>query len=160
MRLTVGCIGRLKTGPEKSLAEEYSGRIRQMGKGVGLRQLAIVERPESQRQNVAERMEEEGTALMAALPSGVELVVLDERGSNLGSVEFARLIESHIGSGCSDLAILIGGPDGHGPGIKNKTKHIISLGSMTWPHRLVRVMILEQVYRAVTIMVNHPYHRA
>ena len=76
------------------------------------------------------------------------------------SEAFSRLLQRHLDQGTQDLAFLIGGPDGHSAATRKNAGQLISLGEMTWPHRLVRVMLLEQIYRAVTIMVNHPYHRS
>jgi 23S rRNA (pseudouridine1915-N3)-methyltransferase len=87
-------------------------------------------------------------------------LVLDERGKSLTSAGFSQLLQRHLDQGTQDLAFLIGGPDGHGAEIRKSAGQLISLSEMTWPHRLVRIMLLEQIYRAVTIMVNHPYHRS
>jgi 23S rRNA (pseudouridine1915-N3)-methyltransferase len=77
----------------------------------------------------------------------------------LGTGEFTVLLSRYAAQGIPDLAFLIGGADGHPPAVKSAAAMLLSLGPMTWPHRLVRVMLAEQIYRAVTIMVNHPYHR-
>lgn len=78
----------------------------------------------------------------------------------MSSEGFAQLLQHHLDKGTTDLAFLIGGPDGHSAATRKCAGQLISLGEMTWPHRLVRVMLFEQIYRAVTIMVNHPYHRS
>jgi 23S rRNA (pseudouridine1915-N3)-methyltransferase len=85
--------------------------------------------------------------------------VLDERGKALSSAQFADFLKGHAERGTGDLAFLIGGPDGHAQSAREQAQLVLSLGTMTWPHRLVRVMLAEQIYRAVTILVNHPYHR-
>ncbi len=97
--------------------------------------------------------------LWNAVPPRAFTIVLDEGGKPLSSETFARLLRHHIDAGTQDLAVLIGGPDGHAPATRDKAGLLLSFGPMTWPHRLVRVMLCEQIYRAVTIMVNHPYHR-
>jgi 23S rRNA (pseudouridine1915-N3)-methyltransferase len=158
MRLTLACVGKLKTGPEKAMCEDYASRIPKIGKSIGIKSLTITERMESQRASVEERMAEESEALLASMP-GADLVVFDERGKALSSLQFAKLIETRLAGGVGDLAFLVGGPDGHGAAMRKKASVVIALGSMTWPHRLVRVMVLEQIYRAVTILVKHPYHR-
>ena len=93
------------------------------------------------------------------IPAGASLIAFDERGKTMTSTAFAEVIRRCAASATSDLSLLIGGPDGLSPELRKKANHIIALGAMTWPHRLVRVMVLEQVYRAVTIILNHPYHR-
>ena len=159
MKLHLSCIGRLKSGPEKTLADDYLTRINQLGKSAGLKSLVVHEMAESQKATAAQRGADEAAYLWSTAPSGVTTIVLDERGSSLSSEQFAQLIRKFADSAQSDLAFLLGGPDGHAPETRTKANHVIALGSMTWPHRLARIMVLEQIYRAVTIMVNHPYHR-
>jgi 23S rRNA (pseudouridine1915-N3)-methyltransferase len=104
-------------------------------------------------------MAKEALGLISALPARSSTIVLDERGKALSSAGFADLLKNHLGRGTSDLGLMIGGPDGHGQAIRDSAGFILSLGAMTWPHRLVRTMLAEQIYRAVTILINHPYHR-
>jgi 23S rRNA (pseudouridine1915-N3)-methyltransferase len=120
----------------------------------------VTEQPESAKPTAQLRMAEEAAILRKQFPQQSALLVLDERGTQLTSEAFAKLLENHLARGTGDLAILIGGPDGHDPALRKDAAQVIALGAMTWPHRLVRIMILEQVYRALTIMLNHPYHRA
>jgi 23S rRNA (pseudouridine1915-N3)-methyltransferase len=160
MRLAVIAIGRLKTGPEKTLAEDYQARIAPLGRKAGISAFQAVDFTESQAQTASQRMAEEARMLAAATPPRAFRVVLDERGNPLASAEFAGLLRRHIDQGTADMTFLIGGPDGHDPVFRTGAGLLLSLGPMTWPHRLVRIMLAEQIYRAVTIMVNHPYHRA
>ena len=104
-------------------------------------------------------MAEEARLIATALPPKAYSIVLDERGKPLASAPFAQLLQRHLDSGTPELAFVIGGPDGHAPETRGRAGLLLSLGAMTWPHRLARVMLFEQIYRAVTIMVNHPYHR-
>mgnify|MGYP000223311285 CR=1 FL=1 len=160
MRLMIAAVGRLKAGPERVLASDYEARIAASGRRAGITGLRTVELAESQNHAAPARMEEEARALIATLPPRAMTIALDERGITLGSEAFARLIQRLADGGTPDLAFLIGGPDGHAPDIREGASHILAFGPMTWPHRLVRIMLLEQIYRAITIMVNHPYHRA
>ena len=105
-------------------------------------------------------MAEEARLIEEAVPERAMRVVLDERGKALTSAEFARLIDRCREGGTPDMAFLIGGPDGHAPEIRSGAGQLLCFGPMTWPHRLVRVMLLEQIYRALTIISGHPYHRA
>jgi 23S rRNA (pseudouridine1915-N3)-methyltransferase len=159
VRLTVLAAGRLKAGPEKTLAEDYLARAGALGRRAGLSRVQVNEFADSQAQTAAARMADEAKPLAAALPPRAFTVVLDERGTALTSAAFADLIRQHLDRGTPDLVFLIGGPDGHGQAMRDGAGLLLSLGPMTWPHRLVRVMLFEQIYRAVTIMVNHPYHR-
>jgi 23S rRNA (pseudouridine1915-N3)-methyltransferase len=160
MRLVVISIGRLKQGPERELAERYRGRFDDIGRKLGFRGLEIHEIPESRARDPATRMAEEAAAISAAIPDRSALVALDERGDNLDSAGFAR----HLGRWRDDqiaaTVFAIGGADGLSPDLRRKAKLDIAFGSATWPHQMVRVMLLEQIYRAATILSGHPYHRA
>ncbi len=159
MRLSVLAIGRLKAGPEKLLAGDYQARIEKLGRKAGISKFSIADTAESRGQTAAARRSEEALFFAQALAPRTFTLVLDERGKSLASAAFADILRRHIDGGTENLAFLIGGPDGHAPPNREKAGLLLSLGPMTWPHRLVRVMLLEQIYRAVTIMVNHPYHR-
>lgn len=155
MRLQVLAIGKLKVGPEKTIAEEYQMRLEGLGRKTGIGKLTVRDFAESQAPTTAQRMDDEARNLATSAAT----IVLDERGKTLSSEEFAKLLRHHLDQGTQDLAFLIGGPDGHAPQTRDKADHLLSFGPMTWPHRLVRVMLFEQIYRSVTILVNHPYHR-
>lgn len=160
MRLQVLAIGKLKAGPEKTLAEEYQTRLEGLGRKAGITRLTVTDFAESQARTAGQREDEEARLLSAGLAPKAFTLVLDERGKSMTSEAFSRLLQRHLDRGTQDLAFLIGGPDGHSVAIRKNAGQLLSFGEMTWPHRLVRVMLLEQIYRAVTIMVNHPYHRS
>src|SRR5262245_26620760 len=160
MRIQVSAIGRLKSGPERDLASHYVMRAEASGRTLGITSIAIVEHAESSAISERLRREEEGSRLLSRLSAGATLVALDETGRSLSSGEFAQMIRYEIERGTASLVFLIGGPDGLSDFIRESARGgILSLGRMTWPHRLARVMIAEQIYRAVTILINHPYHR-
>ncbi len=159
MKLIVAAIGRMKSGPEADLLDTYMTRARQQGRSAGITSIAVGDHAESRKSSAASRQAEEAAILLDAVPDGACIVVLDERGDNLSSEQFAALIGRELASGTSDLAFCIGGPDGHGDAMRAAARHTISLGRMTWPHKLARALLAEQIYRAVTILVNHPYHR-
>jgi 23S rRNA (pseudouridine1915-N3)-methyltransferase len=160
MRAQILAIGRLKKGPELALCEEYETRIRGIGRQAGIMQLAIHELAESRLSTALQRQAEEAAIIAQKLAPQAITIVLDERGKSLSSEAFADLMRKHLDRGTQDLSFLIGGPDGHAMQARENAGFILSFGSMTWPHRLVRLMLLEQIYRSVTILVNHPYHRA
>ena len=160
MRLVVISIGRLKQGPERELAERYRERFDDIGRKLGFRGLDIHEIPESRARDPATRMAEEATAISAAIPDNSLLVALDERGDNLGSPAFARQLGRWRDEQVASTIFAIGGADGLSPDLRRKAKLSIAFGSATWPHQMVRVMLLEQLYRAATILAGHPYHRA
>jgi 23S rRNA (pseudouridine1915-N3)-methyltransferase len=103
--------------------------------------------------------EEEAQWLLAKSSARAFVVALDESGKAISSTAFAEFLRRHADTGTADIAFLIGGPDGHGAAVRRRADLSLAFGPQTWPHRLVRVMLAEQIYRAVTIMVNHPYHR-
>ncbi len=158
MQMTIAAIGRMKAGPERELAERYIDRVNKAGRRLGL-SLAVREFPESRAGSAVARKEQEATALLAALPPGAMLVALDESGKNLDSRAFAGQLSRWRDDGTADLVFAIGGADGLGPAVLQAAVLRLALGVMTWPHQMVRLMLAEQAYRAVTILTGHPYHR-
>jgi 23S rRNA (pseudouridine1915-N3)-methyltransferase len=159
MRLLVISIGRLKQGPERELTERYRERFDDIGRKLGFRGLEIHEIPESRARDAATRIIEEAAAISAAIPAKSMLVALDEHGDNIDSAAFARHLGRWRDESVSNTIFVIGGADGLSPDLRRKAKLNIAFGSATWPHQMVRVMLLEQVYRAATILAGHPYHR-
>lgn len=160
MRIHIGAVGRLKKSPEHVLASEYIDRIAKTGKTAGITGIGVKEYPESQAATADLRKNNEAERLLAGCPPQSILIVLDEHGEAFSSKKLASQIGRLRDGGAQDLAFLIGGPDGHGASLLETATIKISLGAMTWPHRLVRIMLAEQIYRAVTILLNHPYHRS
>jgi len=160
MRLIVISIGRLKQGPERELVERYRERFDDIGRKLGFRGLDIHEIPESRAREAATRMAEEAAAISAAIPARSITVALDERGDNIDSAAFARHLGRWRDEQVANTIFVIGGADGLSPDLRRKAKLSVAFGAATWPHQMVRVMLLEQVYRAATILAGHPYHRA
>jgi 23S rRNA (pseudouridine1915-N3)-methyltransferase len=160
MRLVVVAIGRLKQGPERELAERYRERFDDIGRKLGFRGLAIHEISESRARDAATRMAEEASAISALIPEKSVLMALDERGKSLDSAAFAQYLGRLRDQSVANTIFTIGGADGLSPDLRRKARLTIAFGAATWPHQLVRVMLLEQIYRAVTILAGHPYHRA
>jgi 23S rRNA (pseudouridine1915-N3)-methyltransferase len=103
-------------------------------------------------------MAAEGARLSAALPKGVRRVVLDERGTRLTTVQLSERMKMWMGDG-RDVAFIVGGPDGLDAALKQSADETLRLSDLTLPHAFVRVWLAEALYRAWTVMVNHPYHR-
>lgn len=160
MRLIVVSIGRLKQGPERELAERYRERFDDIGRQLGFRGLEIHEISESRARDAATRIAEEAAAISAAIPEKSVLVALDERGKSIDSAGFAQHLGRWRDEGTATTVFTIGGADGLSPDLQRKAKLRIAFGSATWPHQMVRIMLLEQIYRAATILAGHPYHRA
>jgi len=160
MRLIVIAVGRMKQGPERELAERYRKRFDEIGRKLGFRSLDIHEIPESRAREAQARITEEAAAIAALVPEGSALVALDARGDNIDSVGLARHLVRFRDQSVANMVFVIGGADGLSPDLGAKQKLGLAFGSATWPHQLVRVMLLEQLYRAATILAGHPYHRA
>lgn len=160
MRIMVAAVGRLKRGPESELFERYAKRARQVGRSLGFREIEIIKIRESRAADPARRRTEESIALANAIPPDAVIVLLDAGGDNHGSAELAALLRRWRDQGHSAVAFVIGGPDGLAPSLRERAELKLAFGASTWPHQLVRVMLMEQLYRAATILGGHPYHRA
>ena len=159
MRLALIAVGRLKDGPERELVERYRERITGAGRALGFSPLQLVEIPESRARREADRRAEEAAAILDKSASAV-LVVFDERGKSLTSEAFAQRLSAWRSEGRAALHLVIGGPDGLDPRVRAAADLVLSFGALTLPHQLVRVLVVEQIYRAMTILAGHPYHRA
>jgi 23S rRNA (pseudouridine1915-N3)-methyltransferase len=160
MRIIVAAVGRLKKGPETELSERYRKRAAQTGRQLGLRDVEIVEIRESRAPDPSRRMLEESIALANIIPPEAVVVVLDSHGDATDSARFAAQLAQWRANGRPAVVFLIGGADGLANSLREKANLRLSFGSATWPHQLVRVMLLEQLYRVTTILTGHPYHRA
>ena len=158
MRIVVAAVGRLKRGPEVELAERYRERAVKSGRGIGLRALDVIEIAESRARDAQRRMLEESIALANIIPERAAIVLLDSRGEALDSNGLVKRLRGWNDGG-RDVAFVIGGPDGLAPTLSEGAGLHLAFGALTWPHQLVRVMLLEQIYRAITILSGHPYHR-
>jgi 23S rRNA (pseudouridine1915-N3)-methyltransferase len=152
MRIVIAAVGRLRRGPEFDLLETYRRRIRWS--------VTIQEVEEKRPFPAAEQRKREAALLAGALPDGALLIALDETGREMTSEQFATRLGGWQNEGIRDLAFVIGGADGLDPGLRDTASLKIAFGSMTWPHMLVRCMLMEQLYRAQQILAGHPYHKS
>ena len=156
MRVHICAVGRMKTGPERALIDDYLTRFDRTGRPLGFGPLQLHE--------VEDRkgggMEAEAALLDRSLPKGALCAVLDERGQVMPSPDFADLLARWRDAGRGDVAFVIGGADGLAPALRQRADFSLSFGQMVWPHMLVRVMLAEQLYRATSILAGSPYHRA
>jgi 23S rRNA (pseudouridine1915-N3)-methyltransferase len=159
MRIVLICVGRLKAGPERELFARYFKRLTETARGAGVSGVYLREVDESRARRPEDRREEEAAAILAAAPLGASLVVLDARGDSLSSEALAADIGRVRDAAQPFYAVVIGGPDGLSASLRAKASRVVSFGAMTWPHQLVRVMASEQLYRALSILSGHPYHR-
>jgi 23S rRNA (pseudouridine1915-N3)-methyltransferase len=160
MRLWIYAIGHMRGTPEGMLCDDFIDRAYRTGRNMGFTAVAIEELPVSKHRDVAARMKDEGERLAAKLPDGAHVVLLDARGKGMTSEDFAEMLGSLRDVGTRDMAFVIGGPDGLGPLPGKKAGRSLAFGPQTWPHLLARALLAEQVYRAITILAGHPYHRA
>jgi 23S rRNA (pseudouridine1915-N3)-methyltransferase len=143
-------IGRARDTPEAALFARYAARLRPS--------LALTELPDG-RGAPAEAKRREAEALLGALPAEAFAVALDRTGTPADSAALAVLLERWLGAG-RPVCFLIGGAEGLDTPVLRRADHILSFGTMTWPHLLARAMLAEQLYRARSIAAGHPYHRA
>jgi 23S rRNA (pseudouridine1915-N3)-methyltransferase len=160
MRIVVAAVGRLKQGPERDLAERYRKRAADAGRGIGFRGVEIIEIRESKAREMEKRMIEESIALASVIPERAVTILLDERGEGLDSVGLTNRIKSWRDAGRPAAVFVIGGADGLATSLRDRADLLLAFGAATWPHQIVRIMLLEQVYRAATLLAGHPYHRA
>lgn len=160
LRLVIVAVGRLKAGPERELCARYLDRAGKGGRALGLSGPDVVELPESAARRPEDRMSEEGTALLGALPEAGAVIALDPRGREMSSEEIAADIAALRDRGVRALSFVIGGADGLSEAARGRADRLIAFGRATFPHQLVRVMMAEQIYRATTILAGHPYHKA
>ena len=153
LKLHIIAVGAMKSGPERDLFDDYAGRFRKSGKQLGFRGLTEVE--------VASGggLQAEAMRIVAKIPAGARLIRLDEHGAQRKSIAFAKEIARLRDSGESDLVFLIGGAEGYGEAVKTAAPDTLSFGAATWPHKMVRAMLAEQLYRAASILAGTAYHK-
>jgi 23S rRNA (pseudouridine1915-N3)-methyltransferase len=152
LELLVVAAGRGRDPPIDALFAEYARRCPWPIRLVEVQPRGLV--PPERRKEV------EAMLLLEAVPPGAAVVALDERGRDSTSAEFAARLGAWRDAGRRTAAFLIGGPDGLAGSALAAADLRLAFGRQTWPHRLVRVMLAEQLYRATTILAGHPYHRA
>lgn len=160
MKLLICAVGRAKASPEKELTDDYLARTLATGRGIGITEAILSQVEERKRLTGEELKSREGELLLAAVPEGAAIIALDERGQSFSSEELAAHVAKFRDEGRPGIAFLIGGADGHSSQVRKKAQLTLSFGRATWPHMLVRAMLAEQLYRAVTILAGHPYHRS
>lgn len=153
MRLRLLSVGRDRSGLYAPAVDEYAGRISRYVK------FQVEEVPEARRHAGTPRArDEEGEALLARIRDGERVVLLDERGKEHESLAFARRVAAWVEGG-KDVTLVIGGSDGHGEAVRARAQETLCLSRLTLAHRLARLVLLEQIYRAFTILRGEPYHK-
>lgn len=150
MEITIVAVGRLKAGPEQTLIASYLKRLPWP--------VRILEVEERRPIIGPERQAREAELILAAIPPNAIVIALDERGPALSSASFAKALEQWRDM-ARPVAFLLGGADGFAASVRSRADRLQSFGPMTWPHAFARVMLVEQLYRAHTILTGHPYHK-
>jgi 23S rRNA (pseudouridine1915-N3)-methyltransferase len=159
LEIVVLAVGRMKAGPERELFDRFFERARKAGSKHGLRGFSVEEIQEAQAPRAQDRIAAEETLLLGKLRDGDRVIALDAGGDLIDSDAFAKDLAKSAAGSTPRTALLIGGPDGLGKRLLDRSQRRISFGRMTWPHQLVRILLAEQLYRATTILSGHPYHR-
>jgi 23S rRNA (pseudouridine1915-N3)-methyltransferase len=160
MRLTIAAVGRSREAPEQALCDLYCERARSLAPRLGVSTLDLIVVDTSRAATADARMKDEADKLTRKLPAGAHQIALDEAGRQMSSESFAAHIRRLADSGTRDVVFLIGGPDGLAGSLREGAHERLAFGPQTWPHLLVRAMLAEQIYRAFSILLSHPYHRA
>ena len=151
MRIFILSVGRDRKGPTADLVADYVKRCPW--------RIETVEIPPSRQSSKNRRLADEAAKLRQLMPDNAAVIMLDERGDDLESRSLAKRISHYQDEGVSTLCFIIGGADGLDPSLLKQAQRRLAFGRATWPHRLVRAMLAEQLYRASTILSHHPYHR-
>lgn len=154
MRLLILGVGRLKDGPERDVTDDYIGRASSMARALGFKG------PEEAEIASGGGLEAEGARILVRLPAGGRIIRLDEGGENLTSEALAQRLARWRDDGERETCFLIGGAEGYSADVRAAAPQALAFGVQTWPHRLVRAMLAEQLYRAMTILAGTPYHKA
>jgi 23S rRNA (pseudouridine1915-N3)-methyltransferase len=153
-------VGHARGTSEGALMDDFITRSKNMGRNMGVPDVAVEEIAVSKAREMPKRMQDEAERLAARVPDGAQVILLDAKGKGMTSEDFAEMIGALRDAGTKNLVFVIGGPDGLGTLPKIRPGRSLAFGSQTWPHLMVRAMLAEQLYRALTILAGHPYHRA
>lgn len=155
MKLLVVAVG---IGMPRWVNEAFAEYAKRMPRSAKLELVAVRPEPRVEGRSVEQMLGLEAERIAAAVPGRAKTVALDERGREFTSLALARWLARRLDEGI-DTAFLVGGPDGLAPHLKENAETVMRLSAMTLPHGLARVLLAEQIYRAVSILRNHPYHR-
>ncbi|RIJ21393.1 23S rRNA (pseudouridine(1915)-N(3))-methyltransferase RlmH [Henriciella barbarensis] len=154
MRISIIAVGRVKKGPERELFDDYIDRFRKAGRQLGFRSADLIEVDSSG------GLDAEADRLLGKIPTGARTVRLDEFGEQFTSTAFSSFLSQERDKGLTDICFLIGGAEGYGAAVREAVPQTMAFGVQTWPHRFVRVMLAEQLYRSASLEAGLPYHKA
>jgi 23S rRNA (pseudouridine1915-N3)-methyltransferase len=157
MRITICAVGRMRTGPEQDLIDHYLKLLKGTAPRAGFTSVDVIEIDDRKSPRGIAGQSWQAEQLLNKASNVSQIIALDENGKTLGSPDLAKKIGDWRDQN-QDLAFLIGGPDGHGQEVLNEANFTWALGPATWPHMLVRALVIEQIYRSSCILTGHPYH--
>ena len=155
MKLRLVCVGKLSHAWLKEGAEEYAGRLR---RHFTLEIVELKEEKGGRRGDIPGLLHREGERILDKIPDQAFVVVLDEKGKSLGSEQLAEKLGEQMLHGGQPWCLVIGGPYGLSPTVRQRADLLLSLSKMTFTHQMARLFLLEQLYRSSTILRNEPYH--
>ncbi|BCR03596.1 ribosomal RNA large subunit methyltransferase H [Desulfuromonas versatilis] len=156
MKLRLVCVGKLSEAFLREGAEEYAGRIQRY---LPLEIIELKEEKQGGKKPDPRRIRDlEAERILARIPDGAFVLVLDENGRSLSSEGFSELLGRHMVQGTPELVAVIGGAYGLGERVKQRGDLVLSLSAMTFTHQMARLFLFEQIYRGLTILRNEPYH--
>jgi len=155
VRLRLICVGKLTEDWQHQAATEYTGRLRRY---FPFELIELKEEKGGRKGDTVRLVRSEGKRILAKVPAGAFLIVLDEHGRYIGSEQLADLLSTEMVQGGRDWCLVVGGPYGLDTAVRNRASLILSLSKMTFTHQMARILLLEQLYRSCTIIKNEPYH--
>lgn len=155
MKLRLLCVGKLSLEHARDGVEEYAGRLKRY---LPFEALELREEKGGKKSDTRTIREKESEQLLAKIPDGAFVVVLDEKGRSYSSEKLAELVERHMTGGTPEMTWVIGGAYGISEKLRQRADLVLSLSAMTFTHQMARLLLMEQLYRALTIIRNEPYH--
>jgi len=155
VKLRLVCVGKLAETWQRTAAVDFAGRIQRY---FSLDIVELKEEKGGRKGDIVGLLKREGIRILEKIPDQTFLIVLDERGRNLGSEQLSDLLSTEMLHGGRDWCLIIGGPYGLDPVVLKRADLVLSLSKMTFTHQMARVFLLEQLYRCCTILKNEPYH--
>ena len=155
MKIKLILVGKTTDGKLAALIEEYTNRLRFY---IPFEQIILPELKNAKNLPLDQQKEKEGNAILARLDNSDEVILLDEKGKQFSSVDFAAFISRKMIFSNKSMVFVVGGPYGFSPGVYQRADSLLSLSKMTFSHQMVRLFVIEQIYRGFTILRNEPYH--
>jgi|TARA_B110000305_G_scaffold87142_1_gene98141 23S rRNA (pseudouridine1915-N3)-methyltransferase len=160
LKFEILAVSKIRDEIYKNISNDYKKKIIHLGKNIGLKNFEIIEINKSTDINATSRKVKEAELMLNFLKKNkTTIIALDENGVNMSSQSFSDTIKKVTTSQNNNVIFIIGGPDGLDSSIIKKADISIAFGAFTWPHKIARILLQEQIYRAISIICNHPYHR-